>query len=117
MTKESFEQINRKLNLKLDQELSVKIMETVKKLPEDVYEYVIMNVQFEKAMDCCLPLPQVKKNFLVLVKKGASEATIAHEIAHAYLKHPAYTDISAEQAEKFEREAKVLSSKWLEITP
>jgi hypothetical protein len=113
MTKESFEQINRKLNLKLDQELSVKILETVKKLPEDVYEYVTMNVQFEKAMDCCLPLPQVKKTFLVLVKEDASEATIAHEIAHAYLKHPAYTDISTEQAEKFEREAKALSSKWL----
>jgi hypothetical protein len=113
MTRDSFEQINRKLNLKLDQELSVKILKTVKKLPEDVYEYVVRNVQFEKAMDCCLPLPQVKKNFLVMLKKNASEATIAHEIAHAYLKHPAYTDISAEQAEKFEKDAKNLSSKWL----
>jgi chemotaxis regulatin CheY-phosphate phosphatase CheZ len=59
-----------------------------------------------------LPLPQAKKNFLVMVKEDASEATIAHEIAHAYLKHLAYTDISAEQAEEFEKDAKVLSSKW-----
>jgi hypothetical protein len=69
MTKESFEQINRKLNLKLDQELSVRILNAVKKLPEDVYEYVIMNLQFEKTMDCCLPLPKAKKNFLVIEKK------------------------------------------------
>jgi hypothetical protein len=114
MTKESFEETSRKLNLKLDPKLAMKIINTVKKLPDNVYEYVIKNVQFEKAMDCCLPLPELKKSFLVLVKENASEVTIAHEIAHAYLKHPAYTDISAEQAEKFEKEAKALSSKWLE---
>ena len=93
----------------------MKIINTVKKLPDEVYEYVIKNVQFEKAMDCCLPIPEVKKNFLVLVKEEASEDRIAHEIAHAYLKHPAYTNISVEQAEKFEEEAKVLSRKWLKM--
>ncbi len=113
MTRKSFEQISRELNLKLDPELAMKIINTVKKLPDDVYEYVVKNVQFEKALDCCLPLPEIKKSFLVLVKEDASEATIAHEIAHAYLKHPAYTDISVEQAERFEKEARALSSKWL----
>jgi hypothetical protein len=116
MTKESFEEINRKLNLKLEPELAMKIVNTVKKLPDKVYKYVTRNVQFGKAMDCCLPLPEIKKSFLVLLKEDASEATIAHEIAHAYLKHPAYTDISVEQAEKFEKEARTLSSKWLENT-
>jgi hypothetical protein len=116
MTGKSFEQISRELNLKLDSELTMKVINTVKKLPDDVYEYVIRNVQFEKAMDCCLPLPEIKKSFLVLVKGDASEATISHEIAHAYLKHPAYTNISVEQAEKFEEEAKALSDKWLEKT-
>jgi hypothetical protein len=116
MTGKSFEQISRELNLKLDSELAMKVISTVKKLPDDVYEYVVRNVQFEKAMDCCLPLPEIKKNFLVLVKEDASEVTIAHEIAHAYLKHPAYTNISAEQAEKFEEEARTLSSKWLKTS-
>jgi len=116
MTGKSFEQISRKLDLKLAPELAMKIINTVKKLPDDVYEYVVENVQFEKAMDCCLPLPEIKKNFLVLVQEDASEASIAHEIAHAYLKHPAYTNISVEQAEKFEKEAKALSSKWLKNT-
>ena len=64
-------------------------------------------------MDCGLPNPETRKNFLVLVKDDASEAAIAHEIAHAYLKHPARTNISVEQATKFEEEAKALSSKWL----
>jgi hypothetical protein len=113
MIRRTFEQTSRELNLKLDEELSLKIINTVKKLPDNVYDYVIKNVQFEKAMDCCLPLPEVKKSFLVLVKKDASEGAIAHEIAHAYLKHPAYTEISVEQAEKFEEEARILSSKWL----
>ena len=113
MTRRTFEQTSRELNLKLDKELSLKIINTVKKLPENVYDYVMRNVQFEKAMDCCLPLPEIKKSFLVLVKNDASEVAIAHEIAHAYLKHPAYTDISVEQAEKFEEEARTLSSKWL----
>lgn len=116
MTGRTFEQISRELNLKLDEELAMKIINTVKNLPDDVYEYIIKNVQFEKAMDCCLPLPEIKKSFLVLVKEDASEFTIAHEIAHAYLKHPAYTDISVKKAAKFEEEAKTLSSKWLQNT-
>jgi hypothetical protein len=113
MTGKSFEHISRELNLKLGSELTMKIINAVKKLPDSVYEYVVKNVQFGKAMDCCLPLPEIKKSFLVLVKEDASEITIAHEIAHAYLKHPAYTDISVEQAEKFDEEARILSNKWL----
>jgi hypothetical protein len=111
--KGTFEQVSRELKLDLNPELNMKIINTVKKLPDEVYEYVVRNVQFEKAMDCCLPIPEIEKNFLVLLNEDASEARIAHEIAHAYLKHPAYTNISVEQAEKFEKEAKVLSSKWL----
>ena len=98
MTGKSFEQISRKLNLKLAPELTMKIINMVKKLPDDVYEYVLENVQFEKAMDCCLPLPEIRTSFLVLVKEDASEAAIAHEIAHCHLKHPAYKDISVEHA-------------------
>ena len=113
MTGKSVELITRELDLKLDRELALKIINTVRKLPEDIYEYVLRNVQFEKAMDCCLPLPEIKKNFIVLVKEDASEATIAHEIAHAFLKHPAYTDVSVEQANKFEEDAKALSNAWL----
>jgi len=113
MNGKSFEQISRDLNLRLDDELIMKIINVVKNLPQDVYDYVVSNVQFEKAMDCCLPLPELKKNFLVMVKEDAPEATIAHQIAHAYLKHPAYTNISVEQAEKFEEEAKILAGKWV----
>jgi hypothetical protein len=113
MTRKSVEQMSRKLKLKLDPDLNMKIINTVEKLPDDFYEYVVKNVQFEKAMDCCLPLPEIRKYFLVLVKEDASEAAIAHEIAHAYLKHPTYTNISVKQAEKCEEEAKALSSKML----
>ena len=113
MTGKSVEQTSRKLNLKLDPDLNMKIINTIEKLPDDIYEYVVKNVQLGKAMDCYLSLPEMRKKFLVLVKEDASEAAIAHEIAHAYLKHPAYTDISVEQVEKFEEEAKALSSKTI----
>jgi hypothetical protein len=116
ITGRSVAMINRELDLKLDRELALKIINTVKKLPDDIYEYVLRDVQFGKAMDCFLPLPEVKKNFLVLLKEDASEATISHEIAHAYLKHPAYTNISVEQAKRFEEEARKLSNNWLSGT-
>ena len=79
----------------------------------DIYTFVIENIQFEEAMDCCLPIPEIKKNFLVLVQKDTSICKIAHEIAHAYLKHPAYTDISVQKAKEFEKQAKELAEKWL----
>jgi len=73
MIGKTFEQVSRELNLKLNDELNMKIVNTVKKLPDEVYEYVVRNIQFEKAMDCCLPLPETKKSFLVLVNEEASE--------------------------------------------
>ena len=36
-----------------------------------------------------------------------------HEIAHAYLKHPAYTNISVQKAKEFEKQAIELAEKWL----
>ena len=112
MTK-SFDQIRQELNLKLDPQLETKIITTLQKLPNEIYEYVLGNVQFGEAMDCCLPIPEIKKSFLVLVQKDASICKIAHQIAHAYLKHPAYTNISVQKAKEFEKQAIELAEKWL----
>jgi len=109
----TFEQISDEINLKLDTKLKIKIIKTLQKLPKDIYSFVIENVQFEEAMDCCLPIPEIKKSFLVLVQKDASICKIAHEIAHAYLKHPAYTNISVQKAKEFEEQATELAEKWL----
>lgn len=109
----TFEQIREELNLKLDTKLKIKIIKTLQKLPKDVYSFVIENIQFEEAMDCCLPIPEIKKSFLVLVQKDASICKIAHEIAHAYLKHPAYTNISVQKGKEFEEQATELAEKWL----
>lgn len=111
MTK-SYEQINQELNLKLDPKLEIKIINTLQKLPKDIYNYVLDNVQFEEAMDCCLPIPEIKKSFLVLIHQDTSIFKIAHEIAHAYLKHPAYTNISTSKAKEFEKEATELAETW-----
>lgn len=115
MTK-TVEQISKELNLKLDTKIKRKIIKTLQQIPQDIYKFVLENVQFEEAMDCCLPIPEIKKNFLVLVQKDASVCKIAHEIAHAYLKHPAYTNISIEKAKEFEKQAIELAEKWLGCT-
>ncbi len=112
MTK-TFEQISNEINLKLDNKLKIKIIKTLQKLPKDIFSFAIENIQFEEAMDCCLPIPEIKKNFLVLVQKDASICKIAHEIAHAYLKHPTYTNISVQKAKEFEKQATDLAEKWL----
>ena len=110
---ETIEQISKELNLNLDTKLKIKIIKTLQKLPKDIYNFVIENIQFEEAMDCCLPVPEIKKSFLVLVQKDTSICKIAHEIAHAYLKHPAYTNISVQKAKEFEKQAIELAEKWL----
>lgn len=115
MTK-TIEQISKELNLKLETKIKRNIIKTLQKLPKDIYNFVLENVQFEEAMDCCLPIPEIKKNFLVLVQKDASVCKIAHEIAHAYLKHPAYTNISVQKAKEFEKQAIELAEKWLRCT-
>jgi hypothetical protein len=107
------EQISKELNLKLDAKIKRKIIKTLQQIPQNIYNFVLENVQFEEAMDCCLPIPEIKKTFLVLVQKDASICKIAHEIAHAYLKHPAYTNISIEKAKEFEKQAIELAEKWL----
>ena len=112
----TFEQISKEVNLKLDTKLKIKIIKTLQKLPKDIYTFVIENIQFEEAMDCCLPIPEIKKNFLVLVQQDTSICKIAHEIAHAYLKHPAYTNISVQKAREFEKQAIELAEKWLGCT-
>ena len=110
---ETIEQISKELNLNLDTKLKTKIIKTLQKLPKDIYNFVIENIQFEEAMDCCLPVLEIKKSFLVLVQKDTSICKIAHEIAHAYLKHPAYTNISVQKAKEFEKQAIELAEKWL----
>ena len=110
---ETIEQISKELNLNLDTKLKIKIIKTLQKLPKDIYNFVIENVQFEEAMDCCLPIPEIKKSFLVLVQKDTSICKIAHEIAHAYLKHPAYTNISVQKAKEFEKQATELAETWV----
>jgi hypothetical protein len=109
----SYEQINQELNLKLDSKLEIKIINTVQRLPKDIYNYVLENVQFEEAMDCCLPTPEIKKSFLFLIQQDVSIFKIAHEIAHAYLKHPAYTNISTQQTKEFEKEVTKQAETWL----
>ena len=110
---ETIEQISKELNLNLESKLKIKIIKILQKLPKDIYKFVRENVQFEEAMDCCLPVPEIKKSYLVLVQKDASGCKITHEIAHAYLKHPAYTNISVQKAKEFEKQAIELAEKWL----
>jgi len=111
MTKESLELIHYQLDLQLDSILEAMIVETVKKLPDEVYDYIQENIQFEKVLNSVIPRKELKAKFIIFLMKNASEFTIAHEIAHAYLKHERHVDL--EISKRQEKEANKLARKWL----
>lgn len=93
------------------------VVKTLKRLPEDVYEYAIENIFFVSGASCMINLNDSRntfgKNKLVIIAEEdkSLEDAIAHEIAHAFLIHNNY-DISETDPHKHEREANNLIMKW-----
>ena len=77
------EKISYELDLQLPAPLMFRVVETVAKLPYSVYEFVLNNVQFKMSCNCMVPKKNFKKKYVVFLKNGCSEFTVAHEIAHA----------------------------------
>jgi len=83
----------------------------LKKLPEEVYDYVIENIYFVDGSSKMIPLSEVKrcrKKQIVIIepKDLKDDFTIAHEIAHTFLKHKPFT------TKNIEIEADKLAEKW-----
>jgi Zn-dependent peptidase ImmA (M78 family) len=62
------------------------LLDVLSILPEDVYQFVINNITFYDAKSQCDTIDP-KKKWLIILHPKASKFRVAHEIAHAWLKH------------------------------
>jgi len=90
------------------------IVEVLSQLPQDVYDYIIKNVQFKiigvdkgEWVDFKSFQETTKKKGMIILKNNVDRFTIAHEIAHAFLKHD-----YEESKEDREAETDKLAEKW-----
>ena len=95
----------------MEDNLRFALCRVLKKIPEEVYDYVIENIYFIEGSSQMIPLNEVKKyrkKQIVIIepKDLKDEFTIAHEIAHAFLKHKPFT------TKNIEMEADKLAEKW-----
>jgi hypothetical protein len=97
--------------LKENSKLYTRLLETLQRLPEDVYSFAVEKILFVKSASQAIPVSQLKSlnmEYVVVLAANASHFTIAHEIAHAVLKHRAFWDAEAQQ----EDEADKLAESW-----
>jgi Zn-dependent peptidase ImmA (M78 family) len=87
------------------------LLPVLKKIPEEAYDYTIENVYFVWGNSQMIPLIEItkysKKQIIIIEPKDLKdEFTIAHEIAHAFLKHKPFT------TKNIEMEADKLAEEW-----
>ena len=116
-TDTELENIHYRLDLQTSFELTSQIVKTVSKLPEDVIDFVIEKIQFIEGKASMFHDSDIEKPFIVILRKNNSFFTIAHEIAHAYLRHHTEFSVNAEHnrqhIENNEKEANKQARKWL----
>jgi len=96
--------------LKENSKTYIRLLETLQRLPDDVYDYAIKNILFIDSNSQAIPINQLRKlgkEYVVVLAKP-SHFTIAHEIAHAILKHKAFWESNL----KHEDEADRLAESW-----
>jgi hypothetical protein len=67
--------------------LYARLVNTLARLPEDVYRFTLENVSFHAGQSQTLEVKELTKSCMIILKRTDSESVIAHEIAHAYLGH------------------------------
>jgi hypothetical protein len=91
------------------------LLRVLKKIPEEVYDYAIENIYFTDGSSQMIPLNEIKKHRkkqigIIEPKDLKDEFTIAHEIAHAFLKHTLPQPLV--EIKNQEMEADKLAEKW-----
>jgi hypothetical protein len=88
--------------------LHIRLLNTLARLPEDVYQFTLQKISFHAGQSQTIQVKQVKKPYMIILKRTDSESLIAHEIAHAYLDYTKTILGSDDQ----EEEADELRKKW-----
>jgi len=87
-----------------------RLLKTLQRLPNDVYDYAIKNILFVDSTSQAIPVNQLReleKEYVVVLRKP-SRFTIAHEIAHAFLKHKMFWESNITQEDEADR----LAESW-----
>jgi len=87
--------------------LYARLLNTLARLPEEVYRFTLENVSFHAGQSQMLEVKELTKSCMIILKRTDSESLIAHEIAHAYLGHA-----KTKSRTNIEAEAEELRMKW-----
>ena len=88
--------------------LHKRLLNTLARLPEEVYQFTLQKISFHAGQSQTIQVEQIKKPYMIILKRTDSESLIAHEIAHAYLNYTRTINKSDDQ----ETEADELRKKW-----
>jgi len=88
--------------------LHARIVNTLARLPEEVYRFTLENVSFHAGQSQTLEVKELTKSCMIILKRTDSESLIAHEIAHAYLGHAKMKS----GTKNIEAEAEELRKNW-----
>ncbi len=88
--------------------LYARLVNTLARLPEEVYRFTLENVSFHAGQSQTLEVKELTKSCMIILKRTDSESLIAHEIAHAYLGHAK----TKSRTKNIEAEAEELRKNW-----
>ena len=88
--------------------LYARLVNTLARLPEEVYRFTLENVSFHAGQSQTLEVKELTKCCMIILKRTDSESLIAHEIAHAYLGHAK----TKSRTKNIEAEAEELRKNW-----
>jgi hypothetical protein len=88
--------------------LHSRLLNTLARLPQEVYQFTVQKISFHAGQSQTIQVEEIKKPYMIILKRTDSESLIAHEIAHAYLNHTKTNTMSDDQ----EVEADELRKNW-----
>ena len=88
--------------------LHKRLLNTLARLPDDVYQFTLQKISFHAGQSQTIQVEEIKKPYMIILKRTDSESLIAHEIAHAYLNYTKTKNNSVDQ----EAEADELRKSW-----
>ena len=65
--------------------LHMRLLNTLCRLPEYVYQFTLQKISFFAGQSQTVQVGEIRKPYMIILKRTDSESLIAHEIAHAYL--------------------------------
>ena len=88
--------------------LHTRLLNTLARLPEEVYLFTLQKISFHAGQSQTVQVDEIKKPYMIILKRTDSESLIAHEIAHAYLSYKK----AKSRPEDQEAQADELRKKW-----